>query len=121
VSGHPLDTLTVIACFLFLVVNTFDWENLAIYVGLSVFSCLFVTKDEWIHSKECVPLENWLHALLFVLHPIILGSAGVLWFLRDLENQASISSAVLQGQVYAGVVVMVYQVGYWCVWKRKNK
>jgi hypothetical protein len=53
--------------------------SLSVYAGLSVFSCLFVTKDELVHSRYCNPAEHWLHALLFSLHPFALLSVGLLW------------------------------------------
>jgi 2-polyprenyl-6-hydroxyphenyl methylase/3-demethylubiquinone-9 3-methyltransferase len=40
---------------------------------------LFVTKDEPAHSKYCSSGEHWLHAMLFILHPLVLLSAGLLW------------------------------------------
>jgi hypothetical protein len=49
--GHPLDTLTVLACFVWLLTAAPSAFSLSVYVGLSAFSCLFVTKDEPTHSK----------------------------------------------------------------------
>jgi hypothetical protein len=77
--GHPLDTLTVLACFVWLLSAAPSALSVSIYAGLSVFSCLFVTKDEPVHNKHCRPNEQWLHALLFSLHPLVLLSAGLLW------------------------------------------
>src|SRR6266511_3179227 len=76
--GHPLDTLTALACFVWLLSAAPSALSLSVYVCLSVFSCLFVTKDEPVHSKHCSPNEQWLHALLFSLHPLVLLSAGLL-------------------------------------------
>jgi hypothetical protein len=69
--GHPLDTLTVLVVILFALTNEFNKFNLWIYGALSIFSTLFVTKDEWIHQQDCGPIEHWLHSLLFILHPLI--------------------------------------------------
>ena len=77
--GHPLDTLTVVACFVWLLTAPPSAYSLGVYVGLSVFSCLFVTKDEPTHSKYCSSGEHWLHAMLFILHPLVLLCAGLLW------------------------------------------
>lgn len=80
VVGHPLDTLTVAAalCFLLLAAPTFT--NLLIFGGLAAFSCLFVTKDEFVHQGCCPPGEHWLHSLLFILHPLVFTGAGFLWW-----------------------------------------
>jgi hypothetical protein len=77
--GHPLDTLTVLACFVWLLTAQPSAFSLGVYVSLSVFSCLFVTKDEPTHGKYCSSGEHWLHAILFILHPLVLLSAGLLW------------------------------------------
>ena len=77
--GHPLDTLTVVICLLWLLSVPPGSGAVAIYAGLAIFSCLFVTKDEWVHLKHCPAAEQWVHALLFALHPLVLLSTGLLW------------------------------------------
>jgi len=77
--GHPLDTLTVLLCLCWLVTVPPGPGALAAYVGLSIFSCLFVTKDEGVHLSYCRVEEQRLHAVLFTLHPLVLLSAGLLW------------------------------------------
>lgn len=77
--GHPLDTLTVLVCLLWLVLVPPSPATISIYVTLAVFSCLFVTKDEGVHLKLCGEAEQRLHALLFTLHPLVLLGAGMLW------------------------------------------
>lgn len=85
--GHPLDTLTVIA--------TYAWGlaggSLGGYVALASFSCLFVTKDEVVHQRVCSPGEHWVHAVLFVLHPIVFVAVALL--LRD--GQRAVVAALL--------------------------
>lgn len=77
--GHPLDTLTVLACVLFVLNAPFTESNVWVYLGLAIFSTLFVTKDEWVHAQECEAFEQWLHALLFILHPVLLYLVYVFW------------------------------------------
>lgn len=77
--GHPLDTLTVFSSYLFLVLFDYSSDMAKFYIGLCVFSCLFVTKDEFVHAKNCSPVEHWLHSLLFVLHPLAFISGGLIW------------------------------------------
>lgn len=77
--GHALDTVTVWVCFalVLLVPPTSGW--VALYASLSIFSCLFITKDEFEYHKSCGPGERWLHSLAFTLHPIVFIAAGFLW------------------------------------------
>jgi hypothetical protein len=77
--GHPLDTLLVLGCLGWLLAVPPEARALGIYVGLSICSCLFVTKDELVHRQCCSAAEHWLHAVLFTLHPLVLLSAGLLW------------------------------------------
>ncbi len=77
--GHPLDTLTVLLCLLWLVWLPPSPAAVGTYAALATLSCLFVTKDEWVHLSQCRAEEQWLHALLFTLHPLVLSSAGALW------------------------------------------
>jgi hypothetical protein len=104
--GHPLDTLTVLACFLYIMLTPFTENALKVYLTLVIFSCLFITKDELIHSEQCCPHEQWLHALLFILHPIILGSAAWLWINGQGETLFLIQFSII-------FIFLCYQIIYW--------
>jgi hypothetical protein len=62
--GHPLDTLTVLACYGLALAMPPSRGVLIAYMTLAAFSCLFITKDEWIHARHCTGGEMWLHAFL---------------------------------------------------------
>lgn len=107
--GHPLDTLTVAACYGWLVGVPENYPHaLGVYVGLCVFSCLFITKDELVHAKLCRPLEGWLHAVLFVLHPIVFLAFGLIW-LRGTD------AWILKAALASAMAVVAYQFLYWKV------
>lgn len=79
--GHPLDTLTMALCYGWLAFTQPTTAHaIAIYAGLALFSCLFITKDEFVHAKRCTAIEMWLHAVLFVVHPIVLIAFGLAWW-----------------------------------------
>ncbi len=78
--GHSLDTLSLLLCFSSILFLKPDAQGLKLYGLLAISSCLFVTKDEFIHSRLCSPMEHWLHAVLFLLHPLVLLGAAALWF-----------------------------------------
>jgi hypothetical protein len=111
--GHPLDTLTVLIAYLFLSFNEPSLFNLKVYIFLSAFSCLFVTKDEFVHTKYCEAKENWLHAVLFILHPLTFLSAGFIWFYQ-------LSPFFLKIQPFVILFVLSYQILYWSFFG-KNK
>lgn len=80
--GHPLDTLSVLFFYLFLILFSPSEGAVLVAIGIGIFSSTLITKDEFVHSKECGAGEQWLHSLLFVLHPLVLLSALMLWPLR---------------------------------------
>ena len=105
--GHPFDTLTTALCYGWLVlVRPGAPYALAIYVGLSLFSCGVITKDEFVHARLCGPLETWLHSVLFVMHPIVLGCFGIAWL-------TGVSPWVFQIQLFLTLAFATYQVLYW--------
>lgn len=105
--GHPVDTASVLLCYGWLIATRPDQPNaLAVYVAMAALSCLLVTKDEAVHAHRCQPGEHWLHALLFVLHPVVLGTVGLLWWWqRDLWLLPALLA--LTGGL------LVYQIVYW--------
>ena len=107
--GHPLDTLTVASCYGWLVAMPASRPHaLGVYVGLCAFSCLFITKDELVHAKLCEPLETWLHAVLFVLHPMVFLGFGVIWL-------SGTEARVLKAALLSTLAVLAYQFLYWNV------
>ncbi len=118
--GHPLDTLTVIACYALVLVPIPNRAVLIAYLAASVFSCLFITKDEWVHARHCTGGEMWLHAFLFVMHPILLALAGAWRFAPMLDARFSgdpsahaFFGAFLIGQTLMVVAFLAYQLLYW--------
>ena len=111
--GHPLDTLTLIACLVWLLASTPTATNLGIYIALAVFSTLFVTKDEFVHAKLCSGGEQWLHSVLFVLHPIVLFAFGWIWW-AGVEGP-------LVGQLVVTSAFMTYQIVYWSFVRREPR
>lgn len=110
--GHPVDSLGIAACYAWLVLRSpSDPHALTVYVVLAAVSCLLVTKDEFVHARACEPLEHWLHALLFVLHPIVLMSFGVMWW-------SGFGTRWITFQLGLTLAFAVYQLVYWSVpWK----
>jgi len=127
--GHPLDTLSVLLCFAYVLLFPFDALHLKIYIGLAVFSCIFVTKDEFVHKECCPASEQWLHALLFLNHPILLVLLGILWplyqadplpsFLLAFQKDREIVKLFLWTQTLFIGLFALYQALYWNVWRKK--
>ena len=127
--GHPLDTLTVLICFLFVLFVPYSALALKIYIGVAIFSCVFVTKDEFVHKECCPASEQWLHALLFINHPIVLTAAGILWtvingaapeLFSDLRAYAEPLRTFLCIQAASAALFLIYQTIYWnVIWKDK--
>ncbi|HEX2582636.1 MAG TPA: hypothetical protein VHL30_00780 [Chlamydiales bacterium] len=128
--GHPLDTLTVLLCMGFVIWIPFSKTALIIYISFCIFSSLFVTKDEFVHKEHCPASEQWLHAVLFTLHPIALAMAGFIWpvvqgvslegwMFSWLDNPEALRR-FLYGQFVAMSGFLIYQILFWNVlWKPK--
>jgi hypothetical protein len=108
--GHPLDTLTVAACYAWLALAPTSSFAIWFYAGLAAFSCLFVTKDEVVHPRLCTRAECWLHAVLFVVHPIVLALFGFAW-LRGERTLVFVQLALT-------LAFGAYQTVYWNVLRR---
>ncbi len=126
--GHPLDTLTVLCCMGFVLWVPFSKAMLITYIVLAVFSTLFVTKDEFVHKEVCPASEQWLHAVLFTLHPITLTAAGFMWpvvqgvqvesWIFSWLNNPEALHLFLYGQFAAMSAFLFYQIIFWNVlWK----
>jgi hypothetical protein len=129
--GHPLDTLSVLLCWSVVWFAPPSAGFVAMYVGLSLFSCLFVTKDEWVHKEFCPAGEQWLHALLFILHPLLMLCAGLLWPALHPESAAAppagwIRYEGFESRFFAGCISLtllfgLYQLIYWnFLWKANS-
>ncbi|HEY8947079.1 MAG TPA: hypothetical protein VIM73_22700 [Polyangiaceae bacterium] len=103
--GHPMDTASVLACYLVALLFEPARTTLVAYAVLAAFSCLLITKDEFVHARRCEPTEHWLHALLFVLHPLILIAAALLWLAGE---RLVLSIAALSTALFG-----LYQSVYW--------
>lgn len=128
--GHPLDTLSVLVCMAYVVWVPYSIKSLPLYCILAIFSSILVTKDEFVHKEHCPAAENWLHALLFTLHPITLIAAGFIW---PVAGGAEVASWIhhflsaphelalfLKMQCGAMALFLIYQVVFWnFIWKEK--
>ncbi len=124
--GHPLDTLTVLACVGWVLLVPPTPRAIEGYLALAAISCVFITKDELVHAGRCRGGEHWLHAILFVLHPLALASIGLLWLALSVETSALPvwlrevpADILLTVHFTAAATFCLYQALYWNVpWLR---
>lgn len=128
--GHPLDVCTLLACFGWLATQPFNDLNLAIYTGLAAFSCVFVTKDEWVHARLCDAGEQWIHSLLFLLQPVALISAGVIWGMAPSAGAPATTRwataaeelrLVIPLQIALQSGFLAYQIIYWGILRKPQR
>ena len=77
--GHVLDTLVFLACLGCPLLLAPTAPHVRLYAAMAVGSCLLTTKDELVHRRLCSGGEQWLHAVLFLLHPVVLIATLMLW------------------------------------------
>lgn len=130
--GHPLDTFSVVLCFLFVLIVPYSAVALKWYIGCALLSCALITKDEWVHKHHCPATEQWLHALLFINHPILLTALALLWpllsgqlsmeWLIPWQDYTSQLRAFLIAQTGLTATFMLYQIIYWnFIWQEKKE
>lgn len=128
--GHPIDTGSVLVCMGFILFVPFCMGALIAYIVLAIFSSILVTKDEFVHKDHCPATENWLHALLFTLHPVTLTCAGFMWpvvqgsevtpWIARWLNDKEALYLFLQMQFGTMFFFMIYQIVFWnVIWKDK--
>lgn len=105
--GHPIDTFSFLICVGYVLLVPYSKQALMVYLILSVLSCLMVTKDEFVHKHHCLASEHWVHALLFVLHPITLASVGWIWYTLPTYSFFLVLQSIIL------VIFMSYQIIYW--------
>jgi len=110
--GHPLDTLSFLLCFIYTLLFTPTMTHIWIYISLAVLSCLLVTKDEFVHTEHCTAGEHWMHALLFVFHPITLFAVYRFWLSSEYH-------LFLLVQSFAIFLFMFYQLIFWQFFGKK--
>lgn len=106
--GQPLETSTIVLALAWLLAaEPGSPAGLPVYLALAVGSTLLVVKDETAHAAHCSTGEQWLHAVRFVLHPLVLAAFGYLWW--------SGAEGLLAGQLGITFAFAVYQAVYWNV------
>lgn len=130
--GHPIDTLSVLACLVFVLLTPFSKTALWVYISLCSISCILITKDEFVHKHVCNAKEQWLHAALFVNHSILLISCALIWiavsaypsasWISELSTNKNVLLLFLRGQAIFIFLFAIYQIIYWnFIWKEKKK
>ena len=62
-------------------------------------------------QKLCDGFELWLHAILFVVHPMVLIASGLLWFYFEVPFILNVQFSLLS-------VFLVYQIFYWNIYAK---
>jgi hypothetical protein len=112
--GHPIDTLSVLACFGLAAFTEPTVGHIRLFAGLALLSCIAVTKDEFVHHRLCDAAEQWLHAVLFLLHPACLLVCAYAW-IQDPNP------ALIQTQTGVLTLVLAYQLLYWNLFRTEPR
>lgn len=108
--GHALDTLVFLVCLGVPLALAPTPSHVLLYAALAAGSCLLITKDEWIHQRLCSGGEQWLHALLFILHPVVLIATAMLWLGRAAPGLPARSMLLSQCLLVAAFLAL--QLGF---------
>jgi hypothetical protein len=104
--GHPVDSFFLTLTLAYAGYFSFSPSRLVVFGAMAILSCLIVSKDEFVHAQQCDGFESWLHALMFMLHPVLLMLVGISW--RDGSAQI-----IRSGLPIIVGLVGSYQFIYW--------
>ena len=105
--GHPIDTFSFLACFVFCLLSPPNESNIPTFILLSSISTLIIVKDEWLHIKKCEIGEHILHVFLFMAHPLALLALYLEWVNTRVHYIGLTTATVF--------FFMLYQIYYWIV------
>ncbi len=113
--GHPVDTFCLILFFTALtILPSASAPARAVVLILGGLSCLITTKDEWVHKDLSTGFENWLHAMLFLIHPVVAGLYFLLWM-----QSAPGSATLFHISLVMTVLFFIYQcITGWLRWPK---
>ena len=81
-AGRVADLLLWLALHGLVIFAVFTPARGALYAGLATGALLFMTRDEW-RGRTCPPREAGLHALQYLLSPVLLLTLGAMWPVID--------------------------------------
>ncbi len=109
--GHVLDTLVFLGCLACPLLFPPTPPHVRLFAALAAGSCLLITKDEWVHQRLCSGGEHWLHAVLFILHPVVLIATAMLWLgVAPVAPEPARAMLLLQALLVAGFLAL--QIGF---------
>lgn len=112
IIGHPLDSLTTLVPLSIPALLSYNKSILNLFIGFAIFSFIFVTKDEFIHGKICNSTEQWIHSILYILHPVVFAATSLLWIHYPEDIFVKIQPLIVGG-------FMFYQILRWSLrWKK---
>lgn len=112
---HWIDTALVVFVQALAVFCEPTGFTMTLYLLAAILSCLSITKEEWLHREVCSGSEHWLHAMMFMLHPLSLLAAGITWqrLDRPLIHLADWRLNVLLVYTAGTAIFLVYEMFYW--------
>ncbi|MGY3803233.1 hypothetical protein ACWNT8_04105 [Pigmentibacter ruber] len=126
--GHPIDTFFFILCYLVVLFLPMTKLTIMVYLFFAILSCLVIIKDEIIHINKCSVYEQYLHAILFILHPVVLIILFFTWSsIVNIGVENSIFLKVIninnfiKFQFYLVMLFFTYQIVYWNFIYKENK
>jgi hypothetical protein len=115
--GHPIDTFLQFICLAIPLFLDFNRRNLTLYTIVAIASTFLITKDENVHAVHCGWQEHWLHAILFIVHPVVLIAAAYLWAHPAVYDWFF---PLLKIQVLLMAFFGIYQITYWNIYGAKT-
>ena len=118
INSALLDGILYLAAVALTIFTTFS-ENLGrVYIGLALLSCISVVKNEAIYPGNIPKIERITHAMLYVLHPLILYAFYISWAQNFFQTNMTYWMLQL-GYFVLGLKAISYHMIYWNYIHRK--
>ncbi len=118
INSGILDGILFLFVVSLTIFTTFSESLGYIYIGFSGLSCISIVKNEFFYPKDIERVERIVHALLYVLHPLILYCFYASWKMGFFVSDMTYWMLQLC-YLILGVKTVTYHIVYWNYIHRK--
>ncbi len=118
INSALIDGIIYLSTVAFTIFTTYSDVLGSLYVFLASCSCISIIKNEYFYPNNLPKIERIIHAILYILHPLILYAFYLSW--KENFFQTNMTYWMLQlGYMALGFKAMSYHVIYWNFIHRK--
>jgi 2-polyprenyl-6-hydroxyphenyl methylase/3-demethylubiquinone-9 3-methyltransferase len=106
--GHPIDSFFYSLPLLWSILFPPTEGYQIIFLVMAIFSTFIIIKDEKVHKEFSSANEQYLHALLFILHPVCLINVFLIWPILHGGESLILTSFHIQAEQHQALRILIY-------------